>query len=342
MTLWVVKGGRSGEREDRFLEKSLIGIGWEDLGDLSQFASREALKEAYRAVYPGESEVKVGVQVGQLWAFSHGMKEGDLIVVPLKTRGQIAVGRIAGAYGHASDLGGDMRHVRPVKWIRTDFPRTAFDKDLLYSFGSFLGVSTVSRNNAVARVEAIVAGKASTAPGPPKASEDAPEAAEEEIDLEETGRDQIVDLIQKRFKGHGLGRLVDAVLRAQGFATRVSPPGPDGGVDIVAGAGAMGFDGPRLVVQVKSQYAPADVTVLRELKGTMADYRADQGLLVCWGGFKDTLRREARNDYFKIRLWDQQDLLDAIFTHYASFDEDLRAELPLKRVWAVARDALEG
>lgn len=337
MTLWVVKGGRMGEREDRFLERSLIGIGWEDVPDLDQFSTRDALKDVYRGAYPGESEVKVGLQTGQLWAFSHAMKDGDLVVVPLKTRGQIAIGRVSGPYRHATDLGADMLHVRPVKWIRTDFPRPDFDKDLLFSFGSFLGVSTVSRNNAEARVEAIVSGKA--APTPSKLGEP-PAEADDEVDLEETGRDQIVDLIQKRFKGHGLGRLVDAVLRAQGFATRVSPPGPDGGVDIVAGAGAMGFDGPRIVVQVKSQYAPADVTILRELKGTMADYRADQGLLVCWGGFKDTLRREAKNDYFKIRLWDQQDLLDAIFTHYDRFDEDLRAELPLKRVWAVARDAL--
>lgn len=201
-----------------------------------------------------------------------------------------------------------------------------------------LAVSTVSRNNAEVRVEAIVAGKATPTAATSKA--EAEQEAADEFDLEETGRDQIVDLIQRRFKGHGLGRLVDAVLRAQGLATRVSPPGPDGGVDIVAGGGPMGLETPRLVVQVKSQYSPADVSILRELKGTMADFRADQGLLVCWGGFKDTLRREARNDYFKIRLWDQQDLLDALFEYYEQFDEDLRAELPLKRVWAVARDAL--
>lgn len=339
MTLWVVKGGRTGEREDRFIERSVVGVGWDDMPDLGGFSTREAMKDAYRLVYPGESEVRIGVQTGQLWTVSHVMKDGELVVVPLKTRGQIAIGRIAGPYRHTTEYGGDMRHVRPVKWIRTDCPRADFDKDLLFSFGSFLGVSTVSRNNAQARIEAFVSGSIG-----PKVSVDTSEVpvaeASDEIDLEETGRDQIVDLIQKQFKGHGLGRLVDAVLRAQGFATRVSPPGADGGVDIVAGAGSMGFDGPRLVVQVKSQYSPADVTILRELKGTMADYRADQGLLVCWGGFKDTLRREARNDYFKIRLWDQQELLDALFTHYERFDEDLRAELPLKRVWAVARDAL--
>ncbi len=72
----------------------------------------------------------------------------------------------------------------------------------------------------------------------------------------------------------------------------------------------------------------------------MADYAAEQGLLVCWGGFKDTVHREARTSYFRIRLWDQRDLLNALFDNYDRLDEDLRAELPLKRIWAVAREAL--
>jgi restriction system protein len=334
LTLWVVKGGRSGEREDRFLERSVIGIGWEELPDLSQFADREALKVSYRAAFPGSSDGNVNVQVGQLWAMAHSMQPDDLVVVPLKRRGQIAIGRIKSPYRFASDLGPDLRHVRDVEWVVRDLPRTAFDKDLLYSFGSSQTVSTTSRNNAERRVLAMLKG----GPFPTPQVVDGEIAVDESIDrdLEQDGRDQIIDVIRTRFKGHGLGRIVDGLLRAQGLATKVSPPGPDGGVDIVAGGGVMGLDEPRIVVQVKSQQSPADVSVLRELKGTMSDFGADRGLLVCWGGFKDSLIREARNGYFKIRLWDQEALLTALFANYELLDEELRAELPLKRVWAVA------
>lgn len=342
MTLWVVKGGRAGEREDRFLDHSVVGVGWEEIADLDTFADRDALKGAYRVAYPGESEGRVGIQVGQLWALSHTMRDGDLVVVPLKTRGQIAVGRVSGPYRHTNEYGSDMVHVRPVKWIRKDFPRTAFDQDLRYGFGAYLGVSTVSRNNAESRVEAIVSGQPAPQPSIPTTPVGPETQAEHsEIDLEDTGREQITDLIERRFKGHDLGRLVDAILRAQGLFTRVSPPGPDGGVDIVAGGGSFGLEDPHMVVQVKSQVGPADVVILRELKSALGDYRADQGLLVCWGGFKDTLKREARNDYFKIRLWDRLDLLNAIFQYYDRFEEDLKAELPLKRIWTVAREELD-
>lgn len=338
MTLWVVKGGRAGEREQRFLDQSVIAIGWEEFGDLAQYSDREALKAAYRRILPGSSEGNVNTQVGQLWSFAHGMKVDDSVVVPLKTRGQIAIGRIKGPYRWVDDYGPDMRHARDVDWAITDLPRTAFDKDLLFSFGSSQTVSTASRNSAEQRVLAMVKGGALDAPVRPPTLDEAV-SHETERDLEQDGRDRVIDLFRTQFKGHGLGRIVDGVLRAQGFKTKVSPPGPDGGVDIVAGGGVMGFDEPRIVVQVKSQQSPADVSVLRELKGTMSDFGADQGLLVCWGGFKDSLLREARNGYFKIRLWDQEELLSALFATYERLDEELRAELPLKRIWTVATDS---
>lgn len=36
-------------------------------------------------------------------------------------------------------------------------------------------------------------------------------------------------------------RLVEAVLEAEGDVTELSPPGADGGVDILAGSGPLGF-----------------------------------------------------------------------------------------------------
>ena len=46
-------------------------------------------------------------------------------------------------------------------------------------------------------------------------------------------------------------------LSAEGYITEFSAPGPDGGVDILAGGGTLGFQEPRLCVQVKSSQSPA-------------------------------------------------------------------------------------
>ena len=225
-----------------------------------------------------------------------------------------------------------------MKWLQTDLPRTTFEQDLLYSFGAFMTVCKISRNDAARRVAAVLEGKADPGPGVPtgtKTKESPPteDEAEAAPDLKQMAHDQIVARIQSRFSGHGLTRLVDAVLRVEGWATKVSPPGPDGGVDILAGRGSLGLDGPRLCVQVKSQPKPADVTVYRTLQGTMQTFNAEQGLLVCWGGFNRAVLQEAKQGHFTVRLWNSSDLVDAIYGKYDELPPEVQAELPLKQVW---------
>jgi restriction system protein len=158
---------------------------------------------------------------------------------------------------------------------------------------------------------------------------------EDGIDFEVATRDQIVEHVARKFKGHDLSRLVEAVLQAQGYVTEFSKPGPDGGVDILAGSGPMGFEEPRICVQVKSSQSPADVNVLRSLQGTMGNFGATQGLLVSWGGFTKAVIDESRLSFFTVRLWDSDQLIKAIFKNYDKLSDSLQAELPLKRIWAL-------
>jgi len=66
---------------------------------------------------------------------------------------------------------------------------------------------------------------------------------------------------------------------------------------------------------------------IRELKGVMDDFKADQGLLVSWGGFKQSVINDSRRRFFEIRLWDAGDLVNAILEHYDQLSKDLQAEL---------------
>lgn len=154
-------------------------------------------------------------------------------------------------------------------------------------------------------------------------------------------RDAILKFIQTKFKGHGLARLVDAVLRAQGYKTEVSPPGPDGGVDILAGSGSLGFDQPRLCVQVKSGGAAEGQKTFNELLGVVSKFASQQGLLVSWGGFTNPVKLDARKDFFRIRLWNQGDVVDAVLQNYERLDDEIKAELPLKRIWVIVNDEAE-
>ncbi|MHB9058774.1 MAG: restriction endonuclease [Bacillota bacterium] len=331
MALWLVRAGRHGEREGVALEKGVAAIGWDELPDLAKVSSKEELEELYKTHYPDEKKTTISNRVGQVWAFRERIKTGDLVVLPLKTRAAIAIGQVSGGYEFRPDLPEGARHTRPVKWLREDIPRTDFGQDLLYSFGAFMTVCQISRSRAEERVRALLKGDR----GHDKASD---EEEAEITDLEEYALDQIRDYIGRKFRGHELARLVNDLLVAQGYHTELSPAGADGGVDILAGKGAMGFDQPRLCVQVKSSDSPVDVSVFRELQGVMKNFDATQGLLVAWGGFKTSVSPLARTSFFEIRTWDSGDLVSNLLENYEQLSEQLQAELPLKRVWTLVRE----
>ena len=326
MPLWLVRAGGHGEQEQGALEHNVAVIGWNELSDLSHVKTREELVELLDRTYPDDKKA-IPNWTGQIWSFLRKMQADDLVVLPLKTQGSIAVGKVAGPYTYQTGLGSEIHHTRPVKWIRTDIPKTAFQQDLLYSFGAFMTVCQISRNNAEERVRAILEGKPTPKPPPDETTEEPPR------DIEQVSHDQIITYINQQFKGHELARLVDAVLQVEGYLTKRSPPGPDGGVDILASKGAFGFDGPKLVVQVKSGDTPLDVTVLRSLP--LDEFRAEHGLLVSLSGFNRKTLEEARRSFFKVRLWDADTFLDAVLKNYERLPDDIRAELPLKRVWAL-------
>jgi len=331
MAVWLVRaGGHSGleSHESLALDNNLTVIGWDRMPDLAPIQTKEELRKLCQSIYSDEGPRTIGKWVGELWAFKSRMKKDDLVVLPLTTSSAIAIGRVAGDYKYRKDHPDGAHHTRPVKWIRADIPRTAFEQDLLYSFGAACAVCQIQRNNAEMRINAVLEGKSA-----PALTEEEIEATEEMPDLKEYSRDQIRVYLGQKFKGHKMAFLVNELLIAQGYKTQKSDPGPDGGVDIIAGRGPMGFDSPKLIVQVKSEKSPIDVKVLRSLQGTMKNFGADQGLLVSWSGFTKNLLAESRRIFFEIRLWNADDLISSLLDNYDKLPEDLQAELPLERIW---------
>ena len=337
MTLWLTRAGRFGEGETLALEKNLAVIGWEEMPDLAQYPDRESLKAGIAERYPDRSPGAVTNWAGQLWTFVHQIQKGDLVALPMKSRSAIVIGEVEGPYEYRADLGEKFRHTRRVKWF-PEMARTAFDQDLLYSLGAFMTVCKIERNNAEARVKAMLEGKTLQQ----EITDSLPTDENSPQDLEEYGRNQIRGFITKNFDGDDFARLVGGLLKAQGYTVLISEKGADGGIDILAGRGGLGFDTPRLAVQVKLKSQQADSKVVRELQGAMKDFRADQGLFVSWGGYNKVALSEGRKRFFDIRLWDDNDFIDALLSVYDKLDPELQAELPLKRVWTLVSEKQDG
>ncbi|MGE4579276.1 MAG: restriction endonuclease [Desulfuromonadales bacterium] len=339
MALWLVRAGERGEYENKFLEENKIYLTWDHLNrDLRPLTSRDELRTVLQEVYPGIGIGRLINNSGQIFAFSQRMSIGDWIVVPSKHRPVIHFAEITGAYSYESNAEDPFFHHRDIEWIAKDIPRSNFDQDLLYSFGAFMTICKIQRNDAESRIRSMAASgwTRSSSVLQPRIDTDNDEPRETAADLEQIARDQIARLITANFMGHRMANLVDAILQVQGYTTFVSPPGPDKGVDILAAAGNLGFGEPRICVQVKSGDSPVDRPTLDQLQGAMQNVQAQQGLLVSWGGFKNSVEREVVSKFFRIRLWDQDDLIDQILDNYDRLPPEIRTELPLKRIWTVA------
>jgi len=339
MAIWLIRAGTHGEYEQKFLQEGRIYVTWDNLSEnLAKLEDRKALFSKMTEIYSDAKLKTLHNWVSQVWPFAHEIEKGDLVVMPLKTQPAINIGEVTGDYHFEAGGPSPFYHWRPVKWIGEAIPRSNFSRDLLYTFGAFLTICRVKRNNAEARITAMKAngwkpeGIATTAI---ESIGDSDEIAEN-TNLEDLAQDQIAGLIGARFKGHGLTRLVEAILKAQGYTTYRSPEGADGGADILAGVAPLGFGAPRLCVEVKSEASPIDRPTVDKLIGAVTKFGAGEGLFVSWSGFKSTVQKELAASFFKVRLWTRKELLEELFAHYDKLDEDLKAELPLKRIWTVS------
>ncbi|MCE9651848.1 MAG: restriction endonuclease [Nitrosarchaeum sp.] len=331
MTLWLVRAGRYGEQEQGALNHNLVAIGWDELPSLSGIKEKEDLEELYSKTYPNEKKMQKVNRVGQIWSFLTKIKKGDLVALPLKTQSAIAIGEISGDYEY-KEIAGNIKHIRGVKWLKT-IPRSEFDQDILFSLGAFLTVGRVRRDDAEERVRKMLKGEKSVS-----ISTIEKEVDELTFDLEQMAKDKLMKYLEAKFSGHSLASLIDELLKVQGYVTKISPPGPDGGVDILAGSGPLGFDNPKICIQVKSSKSPVDVKVLRELEGVAKSFRAEYGIMVAWGGLTKIADQEIGRSFFSTRLWDSGKVVEEILKHYEKFSDELKAELPLKRIWTIVEE----
>jgi len=340
MALWLIRAGKEGEFEQRFLDKGRIYFNWSGLNaNLADYPELGDLYALFESIYADASQGTTHNWARQAGQFSRWMKIGDWVALPSKFNPVIHFGKITGGYIFDENAEDRFQHHHTVEWFAPDIPRDRFDQDILYSFGAFLTVCQIQRNNAEERVKEMAANgwhvpKTSTATIEPAAQAEETEARSP-IDLETTAKDQISKLMLAKFKGQGLAALVKALLEAQGYTVFMPPEGPDKGVDLLAAPGTLGFGSPRICVQVKATDAPVDRPVLDQLIGVMQNFHAQQGLLVSWSGFKQSVEKERGAQFFRVRLWNREDILNGIFAHYDQLPAEIRAEIPLKQIWTL-------
>jgi len=311
-----------GEADSLFLDHNCVALGW-GIGDLSQIPpSRDAFKRAFAATYPNANPRSVGINAGQIYRFVHELAVGDLVVYPSKKDRQIHVGRVTGQYEYNTRVNPEYSDRRSVEWLAA-LPRTRFTQGALYGVGC---VMTFFQINMYA--DEFVLAAEGKAPTTELTVDDTVGPVAD--DIEETTRDFVLKRLARELKGHPLAHFVAHMLQAMGYRTRVSPEGPDGGIDIVAHKDELGFEPPIIKVQVKATTGSVGDPVVSALYGKIE--RGEFGLFVTLSTFTGDAKKFARQKS-NLRLIDGDELVNLVYHHYEGFNSLYKGILPLKRVY---------
>lgn len=331
VTLWGIHAGKTGDADNLFLKKDFIALGWNKIGDLTKIkADRDSFKAAVVHSYPEDKPGSIPVSGGQLYRYCYEMKVGDYVAYPSKMDKQIHIGRIEGEYKYDPSHEAGYPNLRQVKWLKT-VPRTKFSQGALYEIGSAMSLFQVK--NYADEFWAVIEGK--TAPTPVTSDDTVAMVAD---DIEQIARDYILKKLAQELKGHPLSDFVAHLLGTMGYRTRVSPEGPDGGVDILAHKDELGFEPPIIKVQVKSSEGSIGDPVVSSLYGKVDP--GEFGLFITLGTFTNQAKNFAKSKS-NLRLIDGNELVGLVLQHYEEFDSRYKGLLPLKRVYVPDQESEE-
>lgn len=315
MNMWGIHAGSTALADSLFMDRGVIAVGWPDVGDLAVLGSdRESFRRRVRETHKGRTDQQVASIVGVLYRFVHDLKDGDLIVYPRRIDRTVRLGRVVGPYSHRPDWDAHYCNVRPCEWIN-ERPRTAFWQTALQEIGSAITLFRIREH--AEHFQAVFRGDRSDGP------------VEQPLpDLQVSVEDFIIRRLEHELKGAPLERFVKDLLEAMGYRCRLTKVSGDGGIDVEASRGPLGFEPPIVRAQVKSSTDNVSDALVKQLFGSVN--QGEYALFVTLGGYTRNAIEFAKSKP-NLSLVGGKEFVALILEHYESLGPSSKAVLPLKR-----------
>ena len=110
---WTFSPGENASKWNLCVDKGIMCLGWDALGDLSKYASREDMRTEIKKHYPTDGNAKNDSLA--VWQFSHQMKIGDVVFAKKGRDTIIGRGIIESDY-YFDERFSDFKHIRKVNW----------------------------------------------------------------------------------------------------------------------------------------------------------------------------------------------------------------------------------
>ncbi len=324
--IWVVRVPKGQDIILKAQQNGVVAIGFAIQKDVTNITDKEKLKLLYREERPDEKPGHVSSSAGQLYRFVHSIKVRDWVLTPDRDKRTVLFGKITSDYEFSPNiLKPGTYHSRRVEWVG-EFSRDSMSTSLKNSMGSLSTVFNMDKH----RSELLKLMKQPADAVIEPIDEDETEDAIPFYEETKAKADELIADLISNIDAYDFQDLVAGLLQAMGYRTRVSDPGPDCGVDIVAHPDAFGFETPRIKVQVKRRQSAAGGPDVRNLVGTLGE--DEKGLFVSTGGFTSEAKIEARRNP-RIALVDSDEFVKLLTENYHKMSSDYRAVVPLRRVW---------
>ena len=333
---WMVRAS-NGKYTSEFIEDGKISIGYGCDKALSLFSNKLEIIDYLKTKFLNTNPRSTHTTATQLYKFCYQIKKGDAVITYDSAERKYYVGIISGEYHF--DLNAEpFFHSKEVTWNQKAINRDSLSIKARNSLGATLTIFSIN-DDIISEFDSILHGKIVNKTLL-EVLEYKEEIDEEEIILETAAEaqfkasEQIKDYISG-LKWDVMQELVAGILRAMGYKTRVSPSGSDRGVDIVASPDGLGFEQPRIVVEVKHRKNAMGAPEIRGFLG--GRHHNDKGLYVSTGGFTKEARYEADRANIPLTLIDIDDLVELILEHYPAMDSEAKNIIPLKPVYWLAQ-----
>lgn len=112
---WLYAPGKDAYLWDRLAVDGEMTIGWEKIGDLRQYRSKEAMKQAMREAYNPELSFKNAGHA--TWQFANDIAPGDVVFAKKGMHAIIGRGIVKSDYRFEPDRGSDLCSIRDVNWV---------------------------------------------------------------------------------------------------------------------------------------------------------------------------------------------------------------------------------
>ena len=111
--VWLFAPGENAFMWDECRESQTMRLGWDEIGDLSEFKNKDELTKTLQATYKKDASFKNDSLA--LWQFAHDMHQGDIVYAKKGAGKIIGRGVVDGDYYYDDSLS-TYRHVRHVRW----------------------------------------------------------------------------------------------------------------------------------------------------------------------------------------------------------------------------------